>query len=84
MLLLLALLACVPEADPLDDGCIRSCDQLVNTCGIEAYPDLSSCHDGCRYAVQEGADIASYASCVELATCDPFALVACEHDFGLD
>jgi len=84
MLLLALLLGCVSEADAVDPSCVDACDELVGTCGVEAFPDAASCLDGCRYAIQEGADLPSYASCVDLAGCDPFALVACEHDFGLD
>jgi hypothetical protein len=84
MVLLLLLAGCVPHTEPLDPACVDTCDVLVTTCGVEAFPDVASCQSGCRYAQQEGADVVSYAACVDLAACDPFALVACEHDFGLD
>lgn len=83
-LLLLLLAACVGGPEPLDPACVDTCEVLVGTCGIEAFPDLGSCQEGCRYAAQEGADVTSYAQCVDLAACDTFALISCEHDFGLD
>jgi len=83
-LLMLLLAACVGGPEPLEPACVDTCEILVGTCGVEAFPDLGSCQEGCRYASQEGADVVSYAQCVDLAACDTFALISCEHDFGLD
>ena len=84
MPLWILLLACSSEPDILDPDCVQLCDTLVTTCGLESFPDVASCRDGCRFALQEGADVTSYAQCAELADCDAFALVACEHDLGLE
>ena len=81
---ILLAIACVTASEPLDPACIDVCEELVGVCAVAAFPDKSSCEDGCRFALQEGVDGAAYALCVEQAACDPFALVECEHTYGLE
>lgn len=83
-MLLLWLWSCGPEPEAIDPNCTRVCDELVGSCALPSFPDRSSCLDGCGYALQEGADVAGWADCADRAACDPFALVACEHAYGLE
>ena len=78
--LLLALLAGCPAAETR--ACDDLCDTLVNTCGFAAYPDATSCRQGCAYEGSGGAALGAYGPCVEAADCDPFAVVACARAYG--
>ena len=77
-------LACAPPAEPVDPDCARLCDELVGVCALETFPDRSSCLDGCAYGLATGADPRGWHDCARRADCDPFALVACEHDHGAE
>lgn len=69
------LWACQTECEAL-------CQELVLTCGLEAYPSLSSCEEGCLYEESQGANTPEFLSCVERAGCDTFRILECQNDFG--
>jgi hypothetical protein len=64
--------------------CDDLCDQLVNTCQIPAYPTSESCVAGCLYNAEQGGDVLSELACIEQAQCDEFAIVECEHQYGIE
>lgn len=63
--------------------CNDLCAELVNTCDYQAFPNLGSCLDGCEFNSAQGADIPGQLACVRAAACDTFAVVECEHTYGL-
>ncbi|MEQ1501711.1 MAG: hypothetical protein ABMB14_05745 [Myxococcota bacterium] len=81
---LLWAIACGGGGPPGADSCEPLCQELVTTCALAAFPSYDSCLDGCLFDAQLGADVAGELSCVEGAGCDTFAIVECEHDYGVD
>lgn len=79
---LLLLMAC--GGDTEESVCHDLCTELVGVCNYEAFPDINSCMQGCEYNAGQGADILSQTTCVQSAACDTFAIMECEHAFGLD
>jgi hypothetical protein len=76
------LAACSNE---IERTCEDLCAELVGSCNYEAFPSIESCLQGCLYDAQElGADVVSEFTCVEQAACDLFAIVECEHAYGVD
>ncbi len=75
--LLATLLGCATE--DAASTCEDLCQELVNTCGYEAYPTFDSCLQGCNYRVERGADVTDELTCVQEAGCDTFAVIECEH-----
>lgn len=73
-------LSCQPEYS----ACSDLCNELVITCGFEAFPTLDSCLQGCEYNVDNGADVGAQLLCVDAAVCDTFQILECEHAYGLD
>jgi hypothetical protein len=63
--------------------CDDLCRELVQTCDYQAFPTLESCLEGCSYYQSEGADVPGQLTCVQGAACDTFAIVECEHQYGL-
>ncbi|MBX2803231.1 MAG: hypothetical protein KTR31_36460 [Myxococcales bacterium] len=81
----LVVAACTTSTlDANDRSCAELCDELVVVCAYEAFPTRESCEQGCRYNADQGANVPGQLVCVELAECDPFLIVECEHDFGID
>ena len=78
----LILTACASQAAP--SVCQDLCTNLYSTCGYEAYPTLDSCLQGCEYNAEQGADVGGQLLCIESANCDTFAILECEHAYGLD
>lgn len=81
-MMLLLLLACGGDAER--QACDDICDELVGTCGYEAYPTTESCLQGCLYREEQGANVERALQCIEKAECDTFAIVECEHAEGID
>ena len=71
-------------SDGTDGGgpCADLCRVLVGDCGYAAFPDMGSCLDGCAYEASEGQDVVGQVACVEAASCDTFAILECENEFG--
>ncbi len=68
-----------------EDGggvCHDLCTELVGICGYAAFPDMTSCLDGCAYEASEGQDVRAQAICVQNAACDTFAILECENTHG--
>ena len=82
--LLLAGSACVAAPDGAAEQCSEMCSSLVLDCGFAAYPSVASCEQGCLYNAGLGAFVGAQQVCVELAACDPFAVMECEHAYGID
>ncbi|MEN0060795.1 MAG: hypothetical protein AAGA48_01530 [Myxococcota bacterium] len=81
-LLSLLLIGCAdPEPVGLGD-CSDICREVVDQCALPTWPTRAGCLDGCLLNAARGGDITSQRQCVELAECDLFALVECEHAFG--
>ena len=70
-----------PSDYPL--GCEESCDQLVSSCEIEAFPSYESCLQGCAFSADNGADVLSLGTCMTDAECDLFKITECEHSYGV-
>lgn len=68
----------------VESDCQDLCQELVHTCDLGAFPDHGSCVQGCEYNASEGADIRGQLDCVEAAACDTFAIVECEHHYGVE
>lgn len=88
MIVLLALLlaACetTKDANDISEECKLLCDQLVSECAYGAYPSYDSCAQGCAWDTEQGADVKAHSHCVEEAACDTFAIVECEHTYGVE
>jgi hypothetical protein len=80
MLSLVAVIGCTETEETVCDGL---CRELVQSCGYAAYPSLDSCRQGCEYAAEQGADIVGEEECIINAECDTFAIVECEHVYGV-
>ncbi len=83
LVLALLLAACGPDRSA-NTACDEICDELVLRCGYEAFPSYDSCTQGCSYNAEQGADVDGQLDCVVGAECDTFAIVECEHAFGLE
>ncbi|HHO49447.1 MAG TPA: hypothetical protein ENK18_00915 [Deltaproteobacteria bacterium] len=70
------------EGDSSD--CTALCGELVTICAYEAFPSLDSCMQGCLYNEERGALIDLQLDCVQVAQCDTFSIVECEHVYGID
>ena len=81
ILLGLFLSACPTGSAPVT-ACDQLCDVLVAECGYAAFPSHDSCMQGCGYNENEGADTEAHLACVNDASCDTFAIVECENQFG--
>lgn len=81
---LVACLLAGCEKQQENSACDDMCTEMVAMCGMEAYPSMDSCLQGCEYSADQGADVGAQLLCVQQASCDPFALVECEHAYGLD
>ena len=79
-LISLACLACTTSGPP--STCFTLCQELVQTCEYDAFPDFNSCQEGCLYKEEEGADIEGQLTCIQEAACDEFAVIECEHTHG--
>lgn len=65
--------------------CRDLCTELVSSCDVPAFPNVDSCIQGCTYNAEElGADVYSEFTCVQGAACDLFAIIECEHQYGVD
>jgi hypothetical protein len=84
MLMWTVALASGCKGQKADAACDDLCRELVDVCDYAAFPDLSSCLQGCTYNFDEGADIEGQLDCVYAAECDTFTIVECEHDFGVE
>jgi hypothetical protein len=79
---LVVLAACASE---VKRTCQDLCTELVTSCDNPAFPNIDSCIQGCLYDAEElGADVVSEFTCVQEAACDLFAIIECEHQFGVD
>jgi hypothetical protein len=79
----LLLGACNPETRA-EGICDDLCRELVQGCDYAAFPSLDSCRQGCAWNKEEGADIQAEYDCVTEASCDTFAIVECEHAYGIE
>ena len=80
----LLLAACEEGAnDGPSEQCDDLCTVLVTDCEYGAYPRYESCLQGCAWYEDQGADVAGELSCVQEADCDTFAIVECEHTYGM-
>jgi hypothetical protein len=75
-------LAALAGACATDTLCYDLCVELVVGCDVAAYPDLASCQQGCLYdAATVGIPaVQAEATCIEAASCDPFAIIECQHE----
>jgi len=67
---------------PEQVACEEACDTLVGECGFAAYPDRTSCMEGCLNDADQGAPVSGLSTCVYEAECDPFEVVACSRAYG--
>jgi hypothetical protein len=80
-LLALVLAGCTSAEESV---CQELCIELVTNCEYAAYPSLESCQQGCAYSASEGVDVDAEAACILDAACDTFAIIECEHEYGLE
>ncbi len=76
------LLSCAKQRELSD--CEEMCAELIGTCDYAAFPSVESCVQGCTYNGDQGADVASELECILDAACDTFAIVECEHTYGVE
>ncbi|MEZ4240904.1 MAG: hypothetical protein R3F59_33050 [Myxococcota bacterium] len=81
-LLFVVLAAC--GRDPAEGTCDDLCHELVVSCDYAAFPSLESCLQGCLYDASQGADLEGQLACTVEAACDTFAIVECEHTYGVE
>ena len=79
---ILALAGCSGESE--ESVCHDLCTELTGGCQYDAFPDINSCMQGCEWNSAQGANIGGQLLCVQAAQCDTFAIVECEHAYGLD
>lgn len=82
MLALLWLLGCNGDT-AVDPECQGLCDELVVSCEYDAFPTYDSCMEGCLYDKKKKADIAGELTCIQDASCDTFAVLECQHRYGV-
>lgn len=79
--LLSALFGCpAPQSSICQDLCV----ELVTNCEYAAFPSLESCLQGCEYNASQGVDVEAESACITDAACDTFAIIECEHTYGLE
>ena len=80
-----AVVGVLSACDPVQKTCEDFCFELVITCDVAAYPDLTSCQQGCLYeATTKGLEVVQEQErCTREASCDMFALVECQHEADL-
>ena len=83
-ILVVGLFACNAETEQKNETCMDMCNELQGTCGYDAYPDVSSCVEGCLYNEEEGANTTEQLSCILEAECDTFAILECENQHGVN
>lgn len=81
LLVALALAGCGKSEGSI---CTDLCVELVTNCEYAAFPSLESCQQGCEYNAGQGVDVQAEADCIESAACDTFAIIECEHAYGLE
>jgi hypothetical protein len=81
-LLVLGILPAPGCASRAETLCEELCDELVMSCGYEAYPSLDSCLRGCEWDIEQGADVEAERTCVLEAACDTFKVIECQHRHG--
>ena len=78
------LSACMTSGSGEQSNCDQMCNELLGSCEYAAFPDKMSCLEGCLYAEENNADIASQKECVLEAECDTFAIIECENTYGVE
>ena len=81
---MITLAACSTSGTGEKSPCDDMCNELLGTCDYAAFPDKMSCMEGCLYAEENNADIESQKECVLDAACDTFAIIECEHTYGVE
>ncbi len=77
----LVLMGCLQteEAGP----CSGVCSVLFDECQMESLSSFDECEGSCAHAEEQGADIASYESCLaDVDECNTFEIVECENEYG--
>jgi hypothetical protein len=64
------------------ERCESICDELVVVCEFGAYPDVSSCQDGCLYEDDQGGDLRGLEDCLADSDCDTFEVIECQRAHG--
>jgi len=82
MAMALPFLGCTGTDSMGGGACEDLCMELVGVCSYEAFPDMTSCLDGCAFDASEGQDVEAQAACVEEAVCDTFAILECQNQSG--
>ena len=83
LMLAYMLLACNTKTGS-SSPCYTLCQELVQTCDYDAFPDFNSCEEGCVYYQDEGVDVQAQLECIQAAECDEFAVIECEHSHGVE
>lgn len=81
-MILLLLLSCATSVNDVEQACQDMCRNLVQDCGIEAYPSYQSCTQGCLYESDQGGDVVAQWACIEDAACVEFEIIECQAAHG--
>ena len=83
--LFLSLFSCTGSSTVGETPCEELCLELVNQCGFSAYPDYTSCLEGCVYnETEEDQQTEDMLECVMEASCNEFEIMECEHQHGAE
>ena len=76
------LMSCTPQGKSTSP-CYNICQELVQTCEFSAYPNFTSCEEGCLYYQEQAVDIEGQYSCIQEAQCNEFDVIDCENMYGV-
>lgn len=80
-----SLFSCTTSSTVGDSPCEELCLELVNQCDFAAYPDYTSCLEGCVYnETEKNQQTEDMLECVVGASCNEFEIMECEHQYGAD
>ena len=84
-IVIFSFFSCVTGSTVGDSPCEELCLELVNQCGFSAYPDYTSCLEGCVYnETEKDQQTSDMPECTLNAACDEFEIMECEHQYGAD
>ncbi|MEQ1508002.1 MAG: hypothetical protein ABMB14_37585 [Myxococcota bacterium] len=62
--------------------CDDLCAMMMFDCGYAAFPDPTSCAQGCAYDASQGAEVHALYGCFADAGCDTPTVLQCAREYG--